>query len=216
MEKPKPSYPEIIAKAGVAWIPHLGGSLTEIISGIQKRREYVAEHALGAITERVGEDAFMSIVHRDPEIEALLWTALQAIAATGVESKRKFLVRGVANAATSTEPIDMEQLQTAALTELDAPHLRALARLVHAEEMDEAEGTTDKPDSNLNQAVLKEPVPVLAALIRTGVAYPAAMVTEDGLGRAPSPRELGISGVSDFGRRLLEDLRREGWCRTPG
>jgi hypothetical protein len=208
----KPSVPEIVGKAVVAGIPYVGGSLVEVISGIQKRREYVAETALGVISERVGEDALMSMAEREPEIEALLWTALQAVAATGVESKRKLLVKVVANAMTSTEPIDMEQLQTQALAELDAPHFRALARLAHAEDLDAAEGKTDKQDSNLNHAAAKEPVPVLAALIRTGVVYPAAMVDQgNGLGRAPSPRELGVSGVTDFGWRLLADLQREGW-----
>jgi hypothetical protein len=164
------------------------------------------------IAERVGWDAFMLIVEGNPEIEALLWTALQAITATGVESKRKVLQNVVANAMTSTEPIDMEQLETMTLAELDAPHFRALARLVRAEDMDAAEARTDKLNNNLDQAVAKEPVPVVAALIRTGVVYPAAMVNQgNGTARSPLPRELGISGVTDFGRSLLEDLRREGW-----
>jgi hypothetical protein len=208
----KPSVPEIVGKAVVAGIPYAGGSIVEVISGIQKRREYVAEHALGAISERVGADTFMSIVERDPEIEALLWTALQAVAATGVESRRKLLVKVVANAMTSTEPIDMEQLQTMALAELDAPHFRALARLAHAEDLDAAEGKTDKQDNNLDQAATNEPVPVLAALIRTGAVYPAGIVdNRDGTMRPPSLRELGVSGVTDFGRRLLVDLHSEGW-----
>jgi hypothetical protein len=208
----KPSWPQIVAKAVVAGVPQLGGSLTEIISGIQQRREYVAKTALGAMSERVGKDAFMSIVAGNPEIEALLWTALQAITATGVESKRKLLQKVVANAMTSTEPIDMEQLQTMALTELDAPHFRALTRLVHAEDADAAEGRTDCQNNDLDRATAEEPVPVLAALIRTGVVYPAGIVDQqDGTLRPPPLRGLQVSGVTEFGRRLLADLQSEGW-----
>ena len=154
-------------------------------------------------------DAFTAIVERDPEIEALLCIALQAIITTGLGSKRKLLQRVVANAMTSTEPIAMAQLRTMALAELDAPHFRALTRLIHAEDMDAAEGKTDQPNNSLDQAVVKEPVPVLAALIRTGIAYPAELVDHgDGTASAPSPRELRLSGVTDFGRQLLADLQR--------
>jgi hypothetical protein len=204
----EPSWLEIAVKAGVAGIPYVGGSLGQIISGIQQRRESVAENALGAITERVGWDAFNAILVRDPETEALLCIALQAIIATGVESKRKLLQRVVADAMTSTEPIDMAQIQTMVLAELDAPHFRALKRLVHAEDLDAAEGKTDQPNSNFNQAVVKEPVPVLAALIRTGVAYPAGFVDHrNGTASGPPLRELQLSGVTGFGRQLLADLQ---------
>jgi hypothetical protein len=207
--KKKPSRAEIMRKAATGLLLPRGGVVNQIIADLQGRRAYAAEHALGAITERVGRDAFDSIVKRDPEIEALLWMVLQAIVATGVESKRKLLQDVVANAMTSREPIDMAQLQTMVLAELDAPHFRALTRLAHAEDMDSAEGKTDRPNNSLDQTVAKEPVPLLAALIRTGVVYPAETVHHgDGTASAPSPRELRLSGVTDFGRRLLADLQQ--------
>jgi hypothetical protein len=205
--KKKPSGAEIVRKAATGvLIPH-GGVINQIIADLQGRRAYAAEHALGAITERVGRDTFDSIVKRDPEIEALLWLVLQAIVATGVESKRKLLQDVVANAMTSTEPIDLAQVKSMVLAELDAPHFRALKRLVHAEDLDSAEDKTDRPNNNLDQAVAAEPVPVVAALIRTGVVYPAEVVNNgNGTASAPSPRELRLSGVTDFGRSLLADL----------
>jgi hypothetical protein len=52
----------------------------------------------------------------------------------------------------------------------------------------------------------------MAALIRTGVVYSVGTVVPgDGTAYPPAPRQLGTSGVTDFGRRLLEDLQREGW-----
>jgi hypothetical protein len=80
-------------------------------------------------------------VERNPEIEALLWTALQAITMTGVESKRRVLQDVVANAMTSDEPIDMEQLKVMVLAELDAPHIRALTRLAEADQLDRKFGS---------------------------------------------------------------------------
>ena len=201
----KPSLTEIAAKAGLEAVPY-GGVLNEVISGLQSRRAYVAEHALGAIAERVGWDALLAVIERDAEREALLWTALQSITMTGVESKRRVLRNVVVNALSSTEPIDMEQLQVMALGELDAPHIRALARLADAEDRDTHEGSTDREDNLLEVAVDAEPIPVLAALIRSGVVYPGGMVEMGGLGRAPSARELSVSGVTPFGRELLVAL----------
>lgn len=213
--KAKPSLGEIAAKAALSGVPYAGGSLNQIIAGLQQRRTYVAEHALGAISDHVGWDAFLSIVEGNPEIEAILWTALQAITMTGVESKRKVLERVVANAMTSDEPIDMEQLKVMALAELDAPHLRALVRLAEADWLDRKASSRrrDSPENGqtyVDMVAKQEPIPVLAALIRTGVVYPGGAVDAgQGLLRMPPARELSIGGVTEFGEELLDDLRAQ-------
>lgn len=214
--KAKPSLGEIAAKAALSAVPHAGGSLNQIISGLQQRRTYVAEHALGAISEQVGWDAFLSIVEGNPEIEAILWTALQAITMTGVESKRRVLQKVVANAMTSDDPIDMDQLKVMALAELDAPHLRALVRLAEADWLDRKSSSRRRDSSPENEQTYvdmvakREPIPVLAALIRTGVVYPGGAVdTGQGLLRMPPARELSVGGVTEFGEDLLDDLRAQ-------
>jgi hypothetical protein len=202
---------EIAAKAGLSAVPHWGGPLNQIISGLQQRRNHVAEHALGAISERVGWDAFLSVVEGNPEVEAMLWTALQAITMTGMESKRKVLQNVVANAMTSDEPIDLEQVKVTVLAELDAPHIRALTRLSEADWLDKKEANRrdhgESPHKYVEEVAKREPVPVLAALIRTGVVFPGGSVlTADGLAQVPSAGELAVSGVTDFGDELLYDL----------
>jgi hypothetical protein len=210
----KPPLLEIAAKATLSTLDW-GGPLNQIITGLQQRRKYAAETALGAISERVGWDVIQTIVEGNPEIEAMLWTALNAITMTGVDSKRKVLQNVVANAMVSDEPIDIEQLKVAVLAELDAPHIRALARLSEAQWLDGKHPPPQRRDNKGNDlsalatVAKREPTPVLAALIRTGVVYPGGMVMEDGLGFAPSAGELTVGGVTVFGEDLLEDLRAE-------
>jgi hypothetical protein len=204
----KPSLREIVAKAFIEAHPG-GGVLNEIISGLQDRHQWNLEHTLGAITARVGEDAFLSIVDRNPEIEALLMVALAATARTGVESKRKLMQQVVVNAMTSNEPIDMEQLKIAALADLDAPHFRALVRLVEAEHLG---GKARKRDEYLSLAVKREPVPVIAALVRTGAVYSGSLDRDtDGPARRG---QLHIPGVTDFGYELIADLTDNGWPQS--
>lgn len=113
--------------------------------------------------------------------------------------------------------IDDVQLITAVSREVDAVHIRALERLRRAEDdiaaearqqADEARDAGQDPQraeaawSNRFHTVVgeevqrmgdREPVPIRATLIRTGVVVPATMV-----GGGAS-----IYRVSDFGRRLL-------------
>lgn len=58
-------------------------------------------------------------------------------------------------------------------------------------------------------AAKREPTPVLAVLIRTGVVYPGGITAEGGLGYAPGARELTVGGVTEFGKELLDELRAE-------
>ena len=221
----KPSLLELTGKTGIAAIPYAGGALNQIINGLQQRRRYEAETALGAISERVGQDVFLTIVAGNPEIEAMLWIALQAITMTGVESKRRVLQNVVANAMVSEEPIDIEQLKVTALAELDAPHIRALERLSQAQWFDaqhspSPRGEDGKDHSALAYAANREPTPVLAALIRTGVVYPGGAVdTGQGVSYAPVAGELTVGGVTEFVDDLLDDLRAEdpdGAASRPG
>lgn len=209
----KPAIAEILAKAALSTVP-IGGPLLELISGLQSRREHVAENAVGAISERVGIDVLASALERDPELDALMWTALQSIVTTGLTSKRRLLEDVVVNAVNSDEPIDRELLQAYAIAELEAPHIRALARLVAAEDQDSSTHPTNAGPSNLEQAAAHEPLPVLAALVRTGTLYTGSIEGASGLYTVPDPKIGSVAGVSEFGRELLRELRDRGFDRS--
>ncbi|UXA14070.1 hypothetical protein KXD97_09970 [Mycobacterium sp. SMC-8] len=147
----------------------------------------------------------LAIVERNPEVEALLWLVLQAVMATGVESKRLLMQKVIENAMTSDEPIDPEQTRAAALAELDAPHIRALVRLIEAERLDilDSNSAVDKFLAALKQ----EPIPILATLVRNGALYPGATRQ----GRERDDKQYVSPGVTPFGYELIDDLRDFGW-----
>ena len=135
-----------------------------------------------------------------------MWSALDAVMRSGIEEKRIILAKVVANAMTSDEPIDEAQLIVAALQELDAPHIRALARLRAADDANQAAPDAARDDI-LDAALEQELMPVLAGLVRAGVVYQGSVERGNGLYSIPNPRTYGITGVNDFGRRLLADLQ---------
>lgn len=92
-----------------------------------------------------------------------------------------------------------------ALRDLDGPHVRALERIRRAEDAaaadedvgpDEKAGRHERISDAVHEAGQREPIPVIAVLIRTGVALQATLF--DG--------GLAVYRVSAFGRALLEDL----------
>lgn len=95
------------------------------------------------------------------------------------------------------------RLRVLALREMESIHVRALEELRRIEERAEEERRPDQPyaQERISEAVgsasLTYPVPVRATLVRLGLALPATLV---GGG-------VQVYGVSDFGRRLLEEIR---------
>ncbi|MGX4707701.1 hypothetical protein LZP97_26840 (plasmid) [Rhodococcus sp. DMF-1] len=201
-----PSVPETLLKAGVSLIPTVGGALAVIIQDISDRRAYKAQETLAWTVDAVGESRLRQLAESDSEFDALLADMMFAAVRTGLDNKRRVLAKVVANAATSDEPIDTAQLVVAALTELDGPHIRALARIRAAEVA--AEGTevpagergfSDPSENAAFHAGHKEPTPVLSTLVRTGVVDPATVVSGG----------VAIRGTTPFGRELLGYLEDE-------
>ena len=197
---------EITVSQAMGVPPNPASVLTAIADDMMERRRSKAEIFVGALVENVGEDALLAAIERDPERDALLWTAIQAVMASGLEQKRIVLARVLSNAMTSDEPIDEAQLIVAALQELDGPHIRALARLKIADDADQA--ARNVTDEHMAAALAREPMPVLAGLVRAGVVYQGSVERESGLYSIPDPRTYGIVGVNEFGRNLLADLTR--------
>ena len=121
-----------------------------------------------------------------------------------IKSVDQGLARVVANAMTSTEPIDEAQLIVGVLKELDGPHIRALTTIRDADDANQL-GPSLR-DEILQNALKAQPYPVLAALARTGVVRQGSEERENGLYSITFADTLGITGISDFGRKLLADL----------
>jgi hypothetical protein len=139
--------------------------------------------------------------------------ALESAGRTGYEPKRRLLGRVVINAALDAATIDHSQLIALALRDLEAPHVRALERIRIAVDTVELDPLLSPPaplgeeevraelgrwqSEAAIEAGSRELEPVIAALIRTGVAI-SATVLDAG---------LSVNSVTKFGRELLDELR---------
>ncbi len=157
-----------------------------------------------------GPDALRARLEEDPEVEALVIEGLEAASRTGLEAKRKLLARVLAQAVTDDSKVEESQLIVQALRDIDAPHVRSLARIAAAERREEAllkeeraRGETSRVDfwEELLEAVAQEPTSVVAVLVRVGALSQQASF----MGGA-----FGVAGVSDFGQAILRDLRDAG------
>jgi hypothetical protein len=194
-----------VVGTAVLGVPGVGSAATAVIQSVLDLRQAKADDFVGELVENVGEDAIRAAIERDPEREALFWTATQAVMASGLESKRIYLARVVANALTSDELADSDQLVVTALSELDGIHVRALTRLRAAE--DEQKSNHGANDDIFQKALRDEASSVLATLARTGVVYQGTVQDGDtGLYSIPDPRTYSITSVNEFGRYLLNEL----------
>jgi len=185
-------YPGLIATGAV------------LLEGLIPRRQRDAEEFVGIVAAAVDPDRLADVIQSDDERREVLWASTQAVMSTGMEGKRILLARVVANAMTSTEPIDEAQILVAVLSELDAPHIRALVRIRDADDRNQ-----DDPglrDEILQDELRTHPYPILAALARTGAVRQGSEMRSQGLASFANAETLSISGISDFGRKLLEDL----------
>ena len=84
------------------------------------------------------------------------------------------------------------------------PHIRALAKLKVAD--DKSRADPDLNDEILQAELDKQYSPVLAALVRVGVVKQGSEKVSEGLFSIPRAETYSITGVNDFGRKLLADL----------
>lgn len=192
----------LLAPAGV---PGLAAGTVVVLEHILSRKQEKGIEHLQYVAERVGEDNLLGIVQSDDERGEMLWSSTATAMASSHEGKRRYLALVVANAMMSDEPIDMEQLIVSVLEELDGPHIRALALIRKADDANQRNpGVTG--DDILHAELEHLPFPVLAALVRTGTLRQGSEQRSNGLVSRPRAETLSISGVSDFGRELLENL----------
>jgi hypothetical protein len=190
------ALPVVLVSGALSFLP-AGGALQVAWDSIMERRRAYAEQAMREITERVGAERFVARKQSDPTLEALLAAALEALVRSGFEAKRVVLARAVANAYDNDEAVDESALIVDVLARLEPMHIRALARLERAVAEAEKATTDDDRHRIVREVYRAEPIPVLAALIQTGVCIPATVLTGG----------VAIYNVSPVGSQLLRLLR---------
>lgn len=195
----------VVISAGLSAIPVVGGPVQTIFDAIEERTRDRAETTMREIQDQVGGETLLRRIGENPELEALLTQAVEAATRTGMEAKRRLLARAAAAALQNDEKIDPAALIVSALSQLEPVHIRALVRL--AETARSARDDDDR-DEAMRAASEAEAVPVLAALIQTGVAIATTMYSSgDGLGSpAETTGHVLIHDVSKFGYSLLDQL----------
>jgi len=161
---------------------------------MERSRRNVAETGAAAIEEAGDAELFLERVGQDERLAYMLLNAAEAAERTSLGEKRRLLGRVVGRAAKDPALIDESELLTAALRDLDVPHLQALA------ELEEAFRTNR---GTLKTLIAKEvmdryPAPIAAALRRHGLVNEVTTMDYAGL----------FDELTDFGRLLLQDLRR--------
>lgn len=208
MTEPRPVFAVVIS-AGLSAIPMVGGPLQTVFDAIEERTRHRAETTTREICESVGgADTMLSRIDKNPELEPLLSQAIEAATRTSMEAKRRLLAQAAAAALEDDQKVEPASLIVATLSQLEPVHIHALVRLAKA-----AKSSPDQDEIQrrevMRAASKVEPVPVLAALIQTGVAIATTTVWH-GNGTGTPAEESGhilIHDVSDFGHRLLAYLR---------
>lgn len=200
-----PSWSDTIARAVVAAMPTFGGPMEVVLSDIHARRRAALGTTVTSIIEITGQPALAQSLERDPVVEAVFVNAVEAAIRTGLEAKRRLLIRAVAEAVGDEAKIDESYLLTAVLAELDVPHVRTLKALADewaAAEQQHADGTPSWGTSDVWQAT---PAPIRAALVATGTAINPTIA----LIARPEPNRQ--QGISDYGLEVLRQLVAEGY-----
>lgn len=189
-------------------VPGIGAATNALVMGMYDlRRQRVGDFFLRVARLLGGEDKLTAAVEHNPEREQLLYDSAQAVMASQLGSKHRYLAEVAARAMAGGEKAVWNAgLIVAALKELEGIHIAALTRIEAAYARNLANQTHN--DAVLQTALEAEESPVLAALVRTGVVFVGSEQRgEDGLYSIPRARTYSITGVNQFGRDLLANLR---------
>lgn len=207
MTEPRPVFAVVIS-AGLSAIPMVGGPLQTVFDAIEERTRHRAETTTREICESVGgADTVLSRIDKIPNSSrfsarrsrpplAPVWRP-SAGSSRKLPPPRSRMTRRSSRHHSSWPRFPSRPV-----------HIHALVRLAKA-----AKSSPDQDEIQrrevMRAASKVEPVPVLAALIQTGVAIATTTVWH-GNGTGTPAEESGhilIHDVSDFGHRLLAYLR---------
>ena len=205
------AWPEVIALAGAKLVPGAGESLHMLLDQVFVRRRASASQLVGEITTAAGGVETLALRLANPEIEALFIDGFETAMRTSVAAKRRLLAEVIANAVSDDAKVDSSQLYVMALRDLEAPHIRALARLaaIVRELRPQMPSDVTKKSHFVNIANEKvrlvwngEPSPIQAALVRTGCVQLQRGFLESGY-------EI-TQYITEFGFELLDHIERHG------
>ena len=210
-----PSWKQIVVRAAVAsgaevlgWqagVPGVGAGTGVVVQWLIDSRRGRAEEFVDGIAHLVDAHQLFEQVRADQVLQNLLWDGIQAAMSAADQDKRIYLARVVANALADDAKIDDAQFIVTALRELEGPHIRALVRLRAADDENRKDPGND--DEILQNALGDEPPAVKAALVRTGVVLVGSQPVSSGLYSIPRAENYSITGVNDFGRRIIRELQ---------
>lgn len=177
-----------IVRAALGSVPVVGPALAGLyeLGGALDRRRIVQMAA--EVRKTVGDDELLaSKLQEDERFIDLLVVAIESVRRTSWEGKRITMGRLLGHALADDADVDEDAALVSALAALEAPHFRYLAQVEQA--------APSLHGTNL-------PEPYNSALIAQGVVDYSASG-----GPPTAPRMLSVSGLSPFGRRLLEWVR---------
>jgi hypothetical protein len=201
------SWPHFTAGTGAVLGAGIGAVAQSLIDSAEARLSRRDEFAYG-LAYLLEEDAhdLVGRLRENPVLQNLLWDSVQAAMSAADQNKRLYLARVVANAVSDDAKIDDAQFTVNALRELEGPHIRALVKLIAAEYENRKDPGNN--DEILQEALSAQPSPVKATLIRLGVVLVGSQPdSTSGLYSIPRAENYSISGVNDFGRRIIRELQ---------
>jgi hypothetical protein len=182
-----------MVKAGLQAVPGFGSALATVIDDAQGRsRRRVVDTALASLQASTTPEALVDALRRSKQLADLFLDVMEAASRQASASHRRVLGLVVAMAASGAIPFDEAQLAASTIASMTEAHAAALSHLASVAE-------PDYQKEGLATEARRWPEPVLAGLIRLGLATPATFV---GGG-------LGVFSITDHGRRVLEMLSGE-------
>lgn len=206
---------EALAKVGVLVVTGgLAGPALALYDGVRAVRAQRLIRTIDDVFAQVDPDLMLAKVAESEQFAELVADVLDTAARTAFEAKRRLLARVLVNAAHDHAQVDDAILMASALHDLDAPHIRALARIRAAHDGHELSAVqlrqleaaalerreTFEKDYRIEAAFeisKRELAPIIAALIRTGTMTTGVIADET----------VGAGYITTFGRELLNDLR---------
>lgn len=182
------SWGEAAFLAAVAAVPAIGGTLVVLLQKtIEDDRRRIADVANSAREVVDDDERFVRRLQDDERLRDMLREALEAGARTSVEAKRIAMGRVLGQAVKDDAQIDDSAAMLQALAALENPHFALLARIrTFADSAGQLGGGFGVPE------------PYKSALIAEGLVTVSIQTIR--------PTGLAVTGLTDFGRRLLSWL----------
>lgn len=205
---------ETIVRAAVKAVPYAGESLLMIADQVFARQRAAASELMGEIATAAGGPERLALRLADSEIEALFVNGFETAMRTGVAAKQRLLAEVIANAVSDDAKVDSSQLYVMALRDLEAPHIRALARLARIvrelqpkmpNEFTEKPRFVERANEQIREVWDTEPAPIQAALVRTG----CVQLYRGGLQSSYKIDQY----ITEFGIELLDDIERHSGAK---